>query len=302
MVRRFWMLSVGERIQLAVEALTITLLGVFAVMPFGTTWIESLMLLALGLILAILAQERLEAVLLDDQVRRVAPKDRQAQFNLLTASPPEWMFWGGLGRWFRSVAVPAVAEAATSQSPVRAVLLDPRDEVSCRADDIYRKRSGWYGDHTLQARGVQAEVLATVGVMLLKQSETRIRAEVGFITTYSPRRVDANGETMLVTTPDRKHSPLKVQRTHWYYDVVTDEVMATIENGPVVRFPELAGEIDPGDPGQIAEALARVMVFSRAEDGERPLLSGYAEDGVDWELVVEAMASKRVPDRENRAS
>jgi hypothetical protein len=284
-------LSPRQRVQSAVEVAG--LIGVILVTlssAFSGNVTEAVLLFAVGLVLTTQLEARLETALRENLIEHVPPTDRQKAFDELTRAPTEWMFRGGSGRWFRSVAVPAVSKSATTYAPVRVVLLDPRNENTCAAYARYRKRSGWYADHTVTPRGIQAEVLATIFTLMVAHSETRVRAQVGLINSYSPSRVDANGQYMIVTTPDLSHPPLRVKRGHWFYDVVADEVIETLENGPVIAWPPLTDTEKKPVAERVKEHLARARVVLQATGCEEPLLSGYAADNVDWNLVVKGLS------------
>jgi hypothetical protein len=192
--------SPRQRVHSAIEVAT--LIGAILVTlssVFSGDVTEAVLLSAVGLILTTQLEARFDTALRQSPIEHVTPTDRQKVFDELTRAPTEWMFRDGSGRWFRSVAVPAILKSATTYAPVRVALLDPRNENTCAACVRDRKRSGWYADHTVTPRCIQAEVLATIFTLMVAHSETRVWAQVGLINSYSPSRVDANGEYMIVT-------------------------------------------------------------------------------------------------------
>lgn len=279
-------MSSRERIQASVEMGVLGVVVLFTIATvFATDFTEAALLLAMGTIIYTQLQMRMAAVATDPLIEEITPTARELEFNKLTDTPQEWTFRGGSGRWFRSTAVPAVAAAATSPAPVRAILLDPRNEETCTAYARYRYRSGWYDDHTITPRGIQAEILATILVLLDVRTRTRVRPHAGLSQTYGPSRIDANGEHLILTTPDQDHPPLRVDRRHWFYDVMMDEVAELLENGPVVDWPEADTLSKVVQAEELARLLGATDVVYQVTGRKVPILSEYAEAEVDWELV-----------------
>ena len=288
-------LTAGELAEL-VWALVVVLsaAGIAIASLFAADFTEAALWASLATILVAVLRDRIrlpsEAALVEIPVR-----SRQAAFDQLTESPEEWVFKGGLGRWFRQNGAEAAAKAVDESTAVRAVILDPRDEGSCAAYALYRKRSGYYKDHTNESRGVQAEVLATVAALLSQASTSRVRPQVGFTRTHSPLRADCNGREMIFTTPNRDIKTLKVRNGHWLYKAIVDEVTEILETGPRVEIRPIQEGIDLSSPESVRLALEQFDI-TFADGRSEKLLGEYAEaESIDWGLVCKAINTEWTP-------
>ena len=281
-----------QQTQLAVEGVAVATLALSApvVAIFASSPIEGLLMFGLSVLLASPAQSRMESLLPhNESVVQLRSSDRDPEFDSMVEAPTGWMFRGGTGRWFRSVAVPSVARLTHGSPAVTALLLDPRNREACEAYARFRKQSRWYSDDTLFGRGVQPEILATIYSLIRVHGSTRTNVSVAFTGTYGLSRFDANEKQMIVTTPSRDNPPLLVMRSHWLYHAVRDEVDQATSFGPVVVIPETEAP-NRNDSESIRRFLATIMV--RTGNLSSPLLADYAADGsVDWDQVSLGLSS-----------
>lgn len=296
-LNRLRQLGLQERFQLALEFCAMTaLLIVTALSIWSKSWEHAAVFFSLSVIVVTLAEKRVIKIFSDPILESIEVKDRRESFTDLTAAPREWVFRGGSGRWFRNFAVPAVARTARAKAPIRALLVDPRDELACRNYAEYRRKSTWYSDHTIDARGIQAEVLATIFVLCRAHHDQRVLVHVSLTNAYSPIRIDANGEQMIVTTPDRQIRPLRLSSEHWMYHAFVDEINEAAIGGCVLKFPERRGSNSELSPLQIKEILSSIILTSGRTNEESRLMTQYASEAdVNWDLVWQAVSASSMP-------
>ncbi|MFE6765422.1 hypothetical protein [Streptomyces sp. NPDC057689] len=141
----------------------------------------------------------------------------------LLGSASSWHFRGGLGGWQRSTALPALSKITNRDIAYSMHILNPADEGLCRRYASYRASAGQRAG-TTDPENVRDELLALLYAVAWYTDRTRIKAEVSFLSSYSPLRYDLSDAGLVVTVPDMQERAIYAPVGGWYFTSVRDEM------------------------------------------------------------------------------
>ncbi|MFG2607818.1 hypothetical protein ACGFT2_30370 [Streptomyces sp. NPDC048514] len=210
----------------------------------------------------------------------------------LLSSTNSWHFRGGLGGWQRSTALPALSTVTNRDIPYSMHILNPADEDVCRRYASYRASAG-QRTGTTNPENVRDELLALLYAVAWYNERTRIRAEISFLSSYSPLRYDLSDAGLIVTVPDMQERAIYAPAGGWYCTSVRDEMDQASKALPAVVLPSGQGMF----PQQWRDVRAQHVRTALEAVGVRPsrfsgqpshsLLTGWAASSIlDFDKIA----------------
>lgn len=173
-------------------------------------------------------------------VREVGPKEIPQNLERMLDAANDWTFKGGSGRWQRSTVLPRLASITSRSVHYRMQLIDPFNEKLCAAYGQYRtiQRAATRPARPDSGRQIQLEVLACIYATAWYAKNSRLQPTVSLVNAFSPLRVDAGGDGLLVTVADLAQSALYAANNSWYYESIVDEFEQVEKHGGKLELPQ----------------------------------------------------------------
>ncbi len=187
---------------------------------------------------------------------------RALQINAMATE--NWEYVGHTGRYVRSQVLPVLAGQAKimgRQIPFRVVIIDPTSLSTARAYCAYRRasRSSPYSDAEWSLEHLQAELVATILVILLARSESpNVMASLGLVSNISVFRYDRSDGAIVVTQEDPQQPAFIYHRGSRFYDYYRKECELSWAQAREVDV-HAVGEVSLNDPHSVALALRAIF-------------------------------------------
>jgi hypothetical protein len=162
------------------------------------------------------------------QLDVVHPKDINGVLKKALSDARSWHYSGSVGRWNRSDVLPTLAREARHTNTTRncrLVILDPDNEVACKAYAEYRGGLNSGSAKTWTVSSVRADICATiVAAAVFQQDSSLLQVEV-FLKSAGPIfRIDASDKTLVLTREDKREPAVRCDvETHFF-----DSFMETV--------------------------------------------------------------------------
>ena len=220
-------------------------------------------------------------------LREVPSEKIREEISTMLAGSTEWLFRGGSARFLRTTTLPTLAGRKTLDVSVFIALLDPRDLDLCAGYASYRHKIG-RNDPVVNARSIQAEILATIYLAGWYASGTRLRPTIVLLRSFSQLRYDIAPTGLLVTVADLSKPALYASSESWYYRSLRDELEQSVHGNPTLQLPDTAAvHCYPPSLEDVRASHVRDALLGTTAS-EAPLLVGPADTNqIDWELVTE---------------
>jgi hypothetical protein len=162
------------------------------------------------------------------QLDVVHPKDINGVLTKALSDARSWHYSGSVGRWNRSDVLPTLAREARQTNTTRScrlVILDPNDELACKAYADYRGGLNSGAGRAWTLPTVRADICATIVVAaVFKQDSSLLQIEVFLKSTGPIFRIDASDRMLVLTREDKREPAVKCDiDTHFF-----DSFMETI--------------------------------------------------------------------------
>jgi hypothetical protein len=296
---------------LGLFAIVAALLSTFGAWELSGNVFEGLILFAVGLVLLTLLvdagdrqtsrgaqQQLLEAVRTATgqlQVHEIRSNEIKSGLRQLLEESNEWTFRGGSGRYLRNATLPALSMIRDRDVPVEIQILDPRDEYLCRQYAEYRSRQR--SGATLRPdegrmETIRFDLLSNVFAAVWYNANSRIKARVLLLKSFSPLRYDIGSTGLYVTLPDPDEPALFATRDSWFYVSVLDEMRQSVHGHPTLSW-SAQGELNGLRKEDVDEAAVRLgllntLVVDPASRVGTPLLDGpMKEANLDFKAIAE---------------
>jgi hypothetical protein len=304
-------LAASTQAIMAILAILVALLDVMGFWEVSGEVFEELILFAVGVFLlasALDAAGRASAgqeqrALLDAtraaagvlEVRQVSSGDIGIGLERLLEESAQWTFRGGSGRWLRFATLMTLSKIRDQDVAVDIQILDPRDGDLSAQYAIYRdrQRPGLVrrpdeGD----PRTIQADLLAVIYAAAWYSANSRIKAHVLLLRSFSRLRYDIGSTGLFVTVADPKEPGLYAKSSSWYYSSILDELRQNEHGHPRVVLP-VDRALFPSDSMNVTASvveggLRATTVVEPLTGASSPLLTGAVDPAsVDFGVVAD---------------
>lgn len=168
------------------------------------------------------------------QVEVVQAHERGTALEAAREDTRTWWFSGAMGRYTRSVTLPALAHMARDSSITRTAvlqLLDLRDDGLCTAYARYRGavRTG-QGDPDWTLQRVRREICATiVSAYAWRHSERLLQVRVALRSSLSLFRLDLGDSGLVITKEDPREPALSCPSGTFFYNSFLEDLRLSLE-------------------------------------------------------------------------
>ena len=299
--------------------IVLAVLETFGVVNLSTDVFQNLVLWAIGVVVLALLADSFDRRSPREEQRRLVhaaeaaagvlpvhevPSDRIGEGLASTLERSDrWIFRGGSGRYLRNRTLPTLATARDRDTPLLVEILDPRDAALVREYARYRaqqRADSVRRPDEADPRTIASDLLANVYAAAWYTVNTRIRAEVLLLRSFSPLRYDIGSTALYVTVPDPTEPGLVARAGSWYYAAILDELQQNAHGHPQLvlpsdskLFPERHDEVSPD---VVLAGLQAVRVRDPVTQREAPLLTGaVAPEMVDPETIAHVIFLRDAP-------
>ena len=196
----------------------------------------------------------------------VEPRELARHFRDGLATSSTWCFFGGCGRYFRTVVLDTMKQRATAESTaksVAAIILNPENQVLCEQHAKYRggtrrghREGNWTGTR------VKQELIATIVRSKASASgPSLLDVEIRVSNYFSSFRVDISQSCAIQTREDPIAPALRSEKGSYYYEAQMNEFRLVREQAALIRGGEReCADVD--DVGSLRAALAAMGLSS----------------------------------------
>lgn len=215
------------------------------------------------------------------EVREVRSHEIGEGLRRLLKESNEWTFRGGSGRYLRNATLPVLARIHDRDVNVDIQILDPRDQALCKEYAEYRSR--YRGDSIRRpdegkVETITTDLLSVVFAAVWYSTNSRIRARVLLLKSFSPLRYDIGSTGLYLTLPDPREPALFAASGSWYYVSVLDEMRQSVHGHPSLVLPadsKLVGlRKDQVDAGVVKAGLEKTFAVDPFSGNQTALLDG----------------------------
>lgn len=178
----------------------------------------------------------------------VHPKDIGVLLKRALRDARSWHYSGSTARWNRSDVLPTLAAAARQTNSTRScrlIIMDPKNEVICRAYGDYRSGLRTGRGNTWDLWNVRKDICTTVVLAAIHESNEPLLDIHLFVKSGSPvYRIDASDKHLILTREDPAEPALACEADTHFFDAFMESVNFDARQA---REVELWGQAPAGD-------------------------------------------------------